>query len=39
MYIYRIQKDGTDNPTYSKGDTDVNNGLLDSVGDGEGGMI
>ena len=36
MHIYGIQKDGSDN---SKRDKDVQNSLLDSVGEGEGGMI
>ena len=40
-HIYGIQKDGNDNPCMqdSKRDTDVQNGLLDSVGEGEVGMI
>ena len=40
-HIYGIQKDGNDNPVceIAKRDTDVQNGLLDSVGEGEGGMI
>ena len=39
-HIYEIQKDGNDNcMRESKRDTDVQNGLLDSVGEGEGGMI
>ena len=41
-HIYGIYKDSTDNPTCkvgSKGDTDVKNRLLDSTGDGEGGII
>ena len=37
MHIYGIQKDGNDNP--SKRDTDVKNRLLDSMGEGEGGII
>ena len=41
MYIYGIQKDGNDKPMCKteKRDTDVQNRLLDSVGEGEGGMI
>ena len=41
MHIYGIQKDGNDNPVCetAKRDTDVQNRLLDSVGEGEGGMI
>ena len=40
-HIYGIQKDGNDNPVCetAKKDTDVQNGLLDSEGEGEGGMI
>ena len=39
-HICEIQKDGNnDLMRYSKRDTDVKNGLLDSVGEGEGGMI
>ena len=40
-HIYGIQKDGNDKPYMrdSKRDTDVQNRLLDSVGEGEGGMI
>ena len=39
-HIYGIQKDGNDNPVCETAkDTDVKNSLLDSVGDGEGGMI
>ena len=37
IYIYGILKDGTDDPSHiqgSKGDTDVKNRLLDSVGKG-----
>ena len=37
-HIYGIQKDGNNNPI-CKRDTDVQNRLLDSVGEGEGGMI
>ena len=38
-HIYGIQNDGTYNPPVqgSKGDTDVKNRLLDSLGEGEGG--
>ena len=40
MHIYGIQKDGNDNPVWERArDTDVWNSLLDSVGEGEGGMI
>ena len=41
MHIYGIQKDGNDDPIMrdSKRDTDVQNSILDSVGEGEGGMI
>ena len=40
MHIYGIYKDGNDDPICkSKRDTDVKNRLLDSVGEGEGGMI
>ena len=39
-HIYGIQKDGNDNPVWETAkDTDVQNSLLDSVGEGEGGMI
>ena len=39
-HIYGIQKDGNDNLVCETArDTDVQNSLLDSVGDGEGGMI
>ena len=41
-HIYGIQKDGNDNPLCETAkDTDVQNRLLDSVGEGEseGGMI
>ena len=39
-HIYGIQKDGNDNPVCETArDTDVKNRLLDSVGEGEGGMI
>ena len=41
MHIYGIYKDGNDDPYMQdrKRDTDVKNRLLDSVGEGEGGMI
>ena len=40
IHIYGIQKDGNDNPVCkTTRDTDVQNSLLDSVGEGEGGMI
>ena len=39
-HIYGIQKDGNDNPVSETArDTDVQNSLLDSVGEGEHGMI
>ena len=40
-HIYRIQKDATSNPhaEQQRRDRDTKNGLLDSVGEGEGGMI
>ena len=39
MHIYGIQKDGNDDPVCKIAEeTDVNNSLLDSVGEGEGGM-
>ena len=39
-HIYGIKKDGNDNPIQdSKRDTDVQNSLLDSEGEGKGGMI
>ena len=39
-HIYGIQKDGNDNPVCETArDTDVQSGLLDSEGEGEGGMI
>ena len=39
-HAYGIQKDGNDDPICETArDTDVKNRLLDSVGDGEGGMI
>ena len=40
MHINGIQKDGNDNPICKIArDTDVKNRLLDSVGEGEGGVI
>ena len=41
MHIYCILKDGNDNPYMQnrKRDTDIQNRLLDSVGEGEGGMF
>ena len=40
MHIYGIQKDGNNNPLCKTArDTDIQNSLLDSVGEGEGGMI
>ena len=40
MHIYGIQKDDNDNPECETAkETDVQNRLLDSVGEGEGGMI
>ena len=40
MHIYGIQKDGNDNPVCETAkEIDVQNSLLDSVGEGEGGMI
>ena len=40
-HIYGIQKYGNDDPVCKTGkkDTDVYSGLLDSEGEGEGGMI
>ena len=39
-HIYGIQKDGSDDPIWETAkDTDVQNRLLDSVGEGKGGMI
>ena len=39
-HIYGIEKDGNDDPIHkNKRGTDVKNRLLDSVGEGEGGMI
>ena len=37
-HIYGIQKEGNDGMQDNKRDTDVQNSLLDSVGEGEGGM-
>ena len=37
-HIYGIQKDGNNDPI-CKRDTDVKNRLLDSVGEGEGGIV
>ena len=40
MDIYGIQKDGNSDPIFETArDTDVKKSLLDSVGEGEGGMI
>ena len=40
MHIYGILKDGNDNPICkTEKDTDVQNRVLDSVGEGDGGMI
>ena len=40
IYIYKILKDGNDNPICkTERDTDVQNRLLDSVGEDEGGMF
>ena len=40
MHIYGIQKDGNNNPVCETAkETDVQNSLLDSVGEGKGGMI
>ena len=40
MRIYGIEKDGNDDYMQdSKRDTDIKNRLLDSVGEGEGGVI
>ena len=40
MYIYGIQKDANDDPICETAkETDVKNRLLDSVGEGKGGMI
>ena len=40
-HIYGIQKDGNDDTICetAKRDTDIKNRLLDSVGEGKGGMI
>ena len=39
-HIYGIQKDGNDNPVCETAkETDVQNSLMDSVGEGEGGKI
>ena len=39
-HMYGIQKDGNDNPICkTERDTDVQNKLLDSMEEGEGGMI
>ena len=39
-HIYGIQKDGNDDPVCKTAkETDVQSGLLDSEGEGEGGMI
>ena len=39
-HIYGIQKDGNDDPICETArDTDIKNRLLDSVGEGEGGLI
>ena len=40
MHIYRIQNDGNDNPVCETAkETQMYNSILDSVGEGEGGMI
>ena len=40
MHIYGIEKDGNNYPKCKTAkETDVKNRLLDSVGEGEGGMI
>ena len=40
MHICGIEKDGNNDPICETSrDTDVKNSLLDSVGEGEGGMI
>ena len=40
MHIYGIQKDGNGNPICkTEKETDVQNKILDSVGEGEGGMF
>ena len=39
-HIYGIQEDGNNNPVCKTAkETDIQNSLLDSVGEGEGGMI
>ena len=39
-HIYGIQKDGNDDPVCETAkETDMQSGLLDSMGEGEGGMI
>ena len=39
-HVYGIQKDGNDDPICETAkETDIKNRLLDSVGEGEGGMI
>ena len=39
-HIYGIQKDGNDDPIFDTAkETDIKNRLLDSVGEGKGGMI
>ena len=39
-HVYGIQKEGNDNPICkTEKDTDVKNRLLDSVGEGKGGMF
>ena len=37
-HVYGIQKNGTDEPLCRK-DTDIKNGLVDTAGEGEGGVI
>ena len=41
MHIYGIQKDGNDDPIWktAKETHDIKNRLLDSVGEGKGGMV
>ena len=40
IHIYEIQKDGNDNPVCETAkETQIQNGLFDSEGEGEGGMI
>ena len=40
MHIYGVQKDGNDDPICeTERDTDIKNRLLDSVGEGKGGLI